>query len=101
MLARHIYEDNQLLQPSPVIQTKEAIYLGSLQDKEVHQSEHLEVMRARGLYNTNDKVNPLANSTSKQFSIIDILGDDGPNFELESSTHECHVAFSIEGIFDG
>ncbi|KAK4374959.1 hypothetical protein RND71_005636 [Anisodus tanguticus] len=52
----------------------------------------------RGLYRTDDKVNPLTNSTSKRLSIIDILGDDGPNCELETSTHEGHVAFSIEGL---
>lgn len=34
MLASHIYEDNQMLQPSPVIQTKDVIYLGALQYKE-------------------------------------------------------------------
>ncbi|XP_015158435.1 uncharacterized protein [Solanum tuberosum] len=109
--ARHIYEDNQMLQPSPVIQTKEVIYLGPLQHKEGtspssqdyaacpnHTSVGAPGGHERGLYNTNDKVNPLANSTSKQLSIIDILGDDGPNYELESSTHEGHVAFSIEGL---
>ncbi|KAK6780179.1 hypothetical protein RDI58_022363 [Solanum bulbocastanum] len=52
----------------------------------------------RGLYSTNGKVNPLVNSTSKQLSIIDILSDDGLNCELESSTHEGHVAFSIEVV---
>ncbi|KAL3327982.1 hypothetical protein AABB24_035574, partial [Solanum stoloniferum] len=109
--ARHIYEDNQMLQPSPVIQTKEVIYLGSLQHKEGtspssqdcadcpnHTSVGAPGGHERGLYSTNDKVNPLANSTSKQLSIIDILDDDGPNCELESSTHEGHVAFSIEGL---
>ncbi|KAK4731150.1 hypothetical protein R3W88_024138 [Solanum pinnatisectum] len=109
--ARHIYEDNQMLQPSPVIQTKEVMYLGSLQHKEGtspssqdcadcpnHTSVGAPGGHERGLYSTNDKVNPLANSTSKQLSILDILGDDGPNCELESSTHEGHVAFSIEGL---
>lgn len=108
--ARHLYEDNQMLQPSPVIQTKEVIYLDSLQHKEGtspssqdyaacpnHTSVGAPGGHERALYNTDDKVNPLTNSTSKQFSIIDILGDDGPNYELESSTHEGHVAFSIEG----
>ncbi|KAF3625647.1 putative 4-hydroxy-tetrahydrodipicolinate synthase, chloroplastic-like [Capsicum annuum] len=52
----------------------------------------------KALYSTDHKENPLTNSTSKQLSIIDILGDDGPNCELGSSTHEGHVAFSFEGL---
>ncbi|CAN4095078.1 unnamed protein product [Withania somnifera] len=109
--AKHIYEDNQMLQPSPVIQTKKVICLGSLQHKEgtSPSSQDYAVCckntsvgapggHERASYRTNDKVHPLTNSTSKQLSIVDLLGDDGPNCQLESSTHEDHVAFSIEGL---
>ncbi|KAJ8559265.1 hypothetical protein K7X08_000033 [Anisodus acutangulus] len=109
--ARNIYEDNQMLQPSPVIQTNKVICLGSVQQKEGTSPSSQDCaacpkntsVRApggheRGLYRTDDKVNPLTNSTSKRLSIIDILGDDGPNCESETSTHEGHVAFSIEGL---
>nr|XP_010326094.1 uncharacterized protein LOC101254418 isoform X2 [Solanum lycopersicum] len=105
--ARHIYEDNQMLQPSPVIQTKEDIYLVSLQHKEGTSPSSQDnaacpnrasVGAPGGHERGNDKINPLANSTSKQLSIFDILGDDGPNCELESLTREGHVAFSIEGL---
>ncbi|MCE2055485.1 hypothetical protein HAX54_042726 [Datura stramonium] len=111
--ARYIYEDNQVLQQPPVIQTKKDICLDSLQHKEGTSPSSQDYAACpkntsvgapggheRALYSTNDKVNPLMNSTSKQLSIIDILGDDGPSCELASSTHEGHVAFSIEGIFD-
>lgn len=31
-------------------------------------------------------------------SVLDLLGDDGPNSNLEGdSLHETHVAFSVEG----
>ncbi|KAM3216887.1 hypothetical protein P3L10_026329 [Capsicum annuum] len=109
--ARHIYEDNQMLQPSPVIQTKKVICLGSLQRKEGTSPSYQDDAACpqntsvgapggheKALYSTDHKENPLTNSTSKQLSIIDILGDDGPNCELGSSTHEGHVAFSFEGL---
>ncbi|KAM3325838.1 hypothetical protein P3S67_000963 [Capsicum chacoense] len=109
--ARHIYEDNQMLQPSPVIQTKKVICLGSLQHKEGTSPSYQDDAACpqntsvgapggheKALYSTDHKENPLTNSTSKQLSIIDILGDDGPNCELGSSTHEGHVAFSFEGL---
>ncbi|XP_060216914.1 uncharacterized protein LOC132644334 isoform X3 [Lycium barbarum] len=106
---RHIYEDNQMPQPSPVIQTNKVFCLGSLQHKEGTSPSSQDYAACpkntsvgasggheRALYSTDEKVNPLTNSTSKQLSIIDILGDDGPNCELENSAHEGRVAFSIE-----
>ncbi|XP_059291476.1 uncharacterized protein LOC132044956 [Lycium ferocissimum] len=109
--AHHIYEDNQMPQPSPVIQTNKVFCLGSLQHKEGTSPSSQDYAAClkntsvgasggheRALYSTDEKVNPLTNSTSKQLSIIDILGDDGPNCELENSAHEGHVAFSIEGL---
>ncbi|XP_019262337.1 PREDICTED: uncharacterized protein LOC109240160 isoform X3 [Nicotiana attenuata] len=100
-----------MLQRSSVIQTNEVISVGSLQQKEgtspsskdyaacpKNTSVGAPGCHAKALYNTDDKLNPLMSSTGMQLSIIDILGDDGPNCELESSTHEGHVAFSIEGL---
>nr|XP_016497726.1 PREDICTED: uncharacterized protein LOC107816516 isoform X1 [Nicotiana tabacum] len=115
--ARHSYEGNaftphnQMLQRSSVIQTNEVISVGSLQHKEgtspssqdyaacpKNTSVGAPGCHAKALYNTDYKLNPLTSSTGMQLSIIDILGDDGLSCELESSTHEGHVAFSIEGL---
>ncbi|XP_070006508.1 uncharacterized protein [Nicotiana sylvestris] len=115
--ARHSYEGNaftphnQMLRCSSVIQHNEVISAGSLQHKEGTSPSFQDYVacpkntsvgapgcHAKALYNSDDKLNPLTSSTGMQLSIIDILGDDGPSCELESSTHEGHVAFSIEGL---
>lgn len=49
--------------------------------------------------NGSDKVDRLKMINDQQLSVLDLLGDDGPNRNLEGSLgHESHVAFSVEGL---
>ncbi|KAI3950361.1 hypothetical protein MKW98_003844 [Papaver atlanticum] len=45
-----------------------------------------------------DKSDCWKNATETQFSLLDLLGEDGSNGKAEGSpVRECHVAFSVEG----
>ncbi|XP_042515168.1 uncharacterized protein LOC122089476 [Macadamia integrifolia] len=46
-----------------------------------------------------DKLDYWRTATENQLSILDVLGDDGPNSNAEESPiREAHVAFSVEGL---
>ncbi|XP_026457149.1 uncharacterized protein LOC113357877 [Papaver somniferum] len=46
-----------------------------------------------------DKSDCWKNATETQFSLLDLLGEDGSNEKAEGSpVRECHVAFSVEGL---
>ncbi|CAK9139872.1 unnamed protein product [Ilex paraguariensis] len=46
-----------------------------------------------------DKVDQLRKANWHQLSVLDLLGDDGPDSNFGGSLeHEAHVAFSVEGL---